>query len=98
MTEHDPLNTEHREALGIETKAAILDALRVDKTPLDIAEATDIPVATVYRQINEMEESGLISKSHRYDRAWKYQREIDKISIPLREKKPKLPPVLAEES
>lgn len=73
-------------ALGKTYSAEILEATAAEMSAQELSDALDVPIATCYRRINELDDAGLISLSDRPlsndgKRVGVYRRTIDEIRV-----------------
>jgi predicted transcriptional regulator len=74
------------EALGKKYSPDILEATHNEKSAQELSELLDVPIATCYRRINELDEAGLLSLSDRplsdeHRRISVYRRNVDEVRI-----------------
>ena len=77
-------------ALGNKYNAEILEATHAPKSAQDLSDQLDVPIATCYRRINELEEADLLelhdrplSDEHR--RVKVYRRKVDGVEVDFRD-------------
>jgi predicted transcriptional regulator len=73
-------------ALGKKYSPEILEATGSERSAQEISEVLDVPIATCYRRINDLEEVGLLSLSDRplsdeHRRISVYRREVDEVQV-----------------
>src|SRR6056297_4326858 len=78
------------EVLGNKYNPEILDAAGEPKSAQDLSDQLDVPIATCYRRINELEEADLLelhdrplSDEHR--RVKVYRRKVDGVEVDFRD-------------